>query len=632
MPKIGQIEDGYQFKGGDPSKPENWTPVQPQEDPYKDVMMRPPTPMQAPFGGGAIPIPSELRKSEVFKDRPYGPGMGGYMNVLKGATFGYGDEILAKTISSISDEPYEKVLANLRGQQKVYQEETPVPATALQLGGGLAVGGPAMKLLPKRIADLPPILKWPAIGGGFGALQGSGEAEEDRGMGALKGGLLGGAFGLALPVAGALVRKPAEFIAKQFRAPETEAQKLVVNALQRDQITPQQAVQEMQRLGPQSTLADISPNIRALAGAVAERPGPVMQRAEQMLETRSRSMAPRIVGELRKLTGNDKEAFGTYNQIITRRAAQSKPYYDDAMTQAVPTESMQRVIRGLDDLVTGQEGTKIAKAVESFKRQLIDKKGQPVTTIRQIDGIKKDLDDKISTLYRQGQKERAGILQQAKRALLAEVDQAVPSYATARQIFSNETKVLDSLKLGRNILSDDFEVMAARIESMSKAESEAFITGAIKTIRDKLLNTGIGNNAARKLSAPIIREKLSNIFPDEQSFNQFMKQIDAEEIFQMTRAAATKGSQTHARREAEKALASETETSLGNYARGVIGDLLGTQEKTLEQAGKILYTQGPAGQRMVQELEKVLPNMTPEQKQEIMKLFMMMSGQQIGAQ
>lgn len=120
-----------------------------------------------------------------------------------------------------------------------------------------------------------------AVGAPVGALTGFNQAEgelDDRIVGGGTGAVIGGAIGAAAP---ALIEGGSagfrwlldQTIRRANNNAATPASRKVVEALRRDGLTPEEAVQRARELGPDGMLADVGENTRALAGSVMRTPG-----------------------------------------------------------------------------------------------------------------------------------------------------------------------------------------------------------------------------------------------------------------------------------------------------------------------------------------------------------------------
>lgn len=88
MPQVGAIEDGYRFKGGDPSRQESWEPVGPKAAPA--------------WGAGAMELPD----GSIVR---YGPRGGA--TVLKKPGGGGGDDVGALTEDQGKAQTYARLMA-----------------------------------------------------------------------------------------------------------------------------------------------------------------------------------------------------------------------------------------------------------------------------------------------------------------------------------------------------------------------------------------------------------------------------------------------------------------------------------------------------------------------------------------
>jgi hypothetical protein len=128
-------------------------------------------------------------------ERPRSPLQSAMIGMSQGATFGLGDEAIAKLESIRSGRPYEDVLQEARGMYKQASEQNPASYLTGEIGAGIAtpIGQAATGAKLGRLA---------AMGAGTGALSGLGYSEgQDIGQVA-KDVAIGGILGGSLPVLG----------------------------------------------------------------------------------------------------------------------------------------------------------------------------------------------------------------------------------------------------------------------------------------------------------------------------------------------------------------------------------------------------------------------------------------------
>jgi hypothetical protein len=198
---------------------------------------------------------------------------GAARGALQGATFGFGDEIVAGVgalpLSLISGkdigQSYNELLDQERGRISQFREERPITAIGSEIGGSIGTGiaGLGTKAgaatarfigsggLPARIG------KGALAGSASGGLYGLGTGEEGvRLESAGQGAVLGGAFGGAVPAAGALVKsssKGLENTYKGFKARDVEQLQAASDAIKQRSQSAYQAMRESgATLKPQS--------------------------------------------------------------------------------------------------------------------------------------------------------------------------------------------------------------------------------------------------------------------------------------------------------------------------------------------------------------------------------------------
>ena len=275
----------------------------------------------------------------------------GIRQLIQGALFDFGDEAEAGVRSLVEDRTYPQIVEDIRTQNQAFREQNPGAALALQILGGVGTGAGGTNLLLKgapKLRGALPTLKYPLAGAGAGAaaaagatdpdtitLPGSdrpftpsgqmiekmqeematasperkvelqqeidarqkalasGESQSRLGWPTLMGGAFGAGAGTVLPVAA----KGVTYVTKEyvdgllsqihFRAPEKTAALKIKNALNRDELTPQQAIDKIEELGEGAVLGDVGPHTRGLTQkALEQAPADVRRAATTHLASR----------------------------------------------------------------------------------------------------------------------------------------------------------------------------------------------------------------------------------------------------------------------------------------------------------------------------------------------------------
>lgn len=558
-------------------------------------------------------------------DRPargYGPAR----SVLQGMTFGFADEAgigaAAAAAKATGDKRpisdiYREMKDSYNLEQQQYEKSYPVESTALEIGGGLSTGLAATPTAAGRFLAINPIK-----GGGIvGALAGAGAANtiEDipiqSGAGALTGlatgGITRGLFGRSsLSPDGAtpgLVVRMASGI-RSLRGPEQAAAQVVGRDIRSSGMTPQQAAQQLDELGPEATLSDISDNLARTARTVYTQKGPGAEITRESLESRSIGGPQRVVADLKRITGKDTNFFETVKGVISNRKAESAPLYAEADKVNVGSNAIKSLHKQLLDKAEEATGTRLSGALKKFAGMLKSGDGWK-TSVKQLDIVKRQTRDMVTRAYRSGDsdtgKELDGMLKILSNSngtgILEKSSQA---YRQANQIFSDESAVLKALESGRKVLSADADEVMENLTTLSLAEKDAFIQGAVKAIRDHILS-------GKKFSNDLVRERLRNAFPSDDAFKQFMSAVEREKTFAGTKGFVLGGSQTTNKASDIMDAAIQTggvvqNAASGNYAAAAIGALrkvLGQNripERLHEPLAKALTT--PEGSRRAVEI------------------------------
>lgn len=533
---------------------------------------------------------------------PRTPAEGGGMHPMEsaartlghGASFGYSDELMALAREQMGQGEYEGLV---QAEREKYEQ---IPASAKVMGdvvGGTATALAAPLAIPGKVAQagsqiaarLPGWLKASGLAGAYGALYGSGTAEEGE---RLEGAKSGGATGAALGAAGYPIVKGVQYvggkigesIGKRVRPPGSAARATVGRRAAMDEMTQARMQQRLKDLGPQATLYDAGgPNVQGLGRHVASVPGPAQNRAQILLNQRAQGEAARVNRAVAK--GLDPEDYyaaeeGFLNTLRTR----AKPLYDEAYTkfQSVTSKPLQRVLqsktgkKALREAMDIAENEGIPMDVEAIEAGNI--------SLQMWDDIKRGFDSLLDKgAYRNeltGRLNTKGFsVDSMRRRLLKELDQATGGktglYAKARATYAGDAEVLGALKDGRKALLKDPEVIAKRLGELSDAGKEAYRSGVARALKDEVSKVpGKGSAAMRIFGNSAKRARIRAAFPDQKSYRELSKALIAEQRFASGRAKAMTGSMTEPRR-AESA-------DILREAAGVAGVTAGTQ------AGKVL--------------------------------------------
>lgn len=548
-------------------------------------------------------------------------------NLTQGATFGFSDEIAAAITAGVkapfskktAREVFDEQLAIERDNLRRASEQFPKTSIAGLVTGGVGTGGAVAKGATQLLSKVPRLPRIAAIGATEGGAFGAGTAEEER----LKSAAIGAGIGAVVaPVAtGAITaigragkRLISPVARAAFNTPQRQAERLVQRAMELDELGPATAGQQLRQLGPQATLADLGENLSGLARAATAKTGRGRTIAANLLTSRQVGQQGRVL----KAAGvpEAKEFKSLFAGVLRNRQSASTPLYQEAFSQ--PLQLTPKLTALLNR-------PSVQKSLKRAANILKDEGGQG-GHVRLLNAVKQDLDDQIGKALRGGKRNEARRLLDIKRQLLEEVDAQVPAYAQARQLFAGEAALKDSANLGRSLLTRrvDLDDMEFALQAMTEGERHAFRLGAVRGMVDKLEGLPETRNAAQKLiESTRARELLNLAFPDDATFQRFIRTAEAESTFSFTRNRILGGSPTARIQEEVRDLANES-SIIGAIARG--GDPIstginflrsigmgGVSDETLEQVAKILFRQSVprgtlsrvAGERLLPQIPEV---------------------------
>tara|TARA_R100001244_G_scaffold114189_1_gene84595 strand:+ start:1963 stop:3795 length:1833 start_codon:yes stop_codon:yes gene_type:complete len=547
-----------------------------------------------------------------------GPVGAALNNVGQGLSWGYSDELAAGMAATLTapfspetfDEIYAEQLEEERKSLEISQKKYPKTAFVGILGGGIISGGTLYKAGTQILRNVPNLARLMGFGGAEGAAFATGMSEEgtgqlrdiqarlgikDVGVGTAFG-VLGGPLGAG---AGALLRKlGSKVVMPIFRrateTPKGQAQRIVGRKLEQDEMGPAHIAEELERLGPRAVIADLGENVGALGRDITARPGRIRTIAANFLRNRQLTQQQQIL----KAAGLEDVDVGDYRRtfqaMIKNRATKAQKHYDIAYAAELEaTEVLEELLKRPAVRSSVRKATNILKD----EGLVADR-----NSVRFMQAVKEDLDDRISRAYRAGAEKLARRLINIKKGILKEVDSQVPDYATARNVFAGEKSLQTSAKMGRSLFGNkvNLDEIQDAVALMTVGERHTFRLGAVRGLIDVLEETPLDRNTAKRwaeASSARSREILNLAFPTKQVFDNFVKTATAETRFASTQGRVLGGSVTGRIAEGQKDL-----NNLMGFAHALRGDpaALGLQflrtivggdvsEETLEEVGSLLF-------------------------------------------
>lgn len=455
---------------------------------------------------------------------------------------------------------YNERLALERELDARRQERNPVASIAGEAVGAvptsmLAGGGIANALTGGRA-----LIANSLLGAGQGAVYGGLAANEDRVGGAQIGGVLGGvapsvisAGRGALNLINSTMFKPAANALSGAMRPQANALSQVERRMTDAGVSPQAAMSQLDQAAAAGNdamvLADVGGSqTQRLMRSANNIGGPGADQIQTTLANRNAAQADRVSAAVRDIMGDPESYYSTIDDLIAKRKADASALYQEAYAQ--PTDFTVE----LEQLL--QRPT-MANALRSAQRMSADEGIQSqqffariaddgtvtierTPSTQELDLVKRGLDDIIEanteTLPNMTRKlnNQGRIAQNLKSALLDEMS-GNEAYAAARAAFESETASLNAIEQGRRLINADPEIARRAIASMSEADRELARIGVSKAINDQISRRGDGLDVLKPFfGSTRKREVLRELFPDEQSFNNFAAMMEREVLMRRT--------------------------------------------------------------------------------------------------
>ena len=506
------------------------------------------------------------RDEQAAAQPNYAVGLG--RAIGQGATFGYADEAEAGMRALIDQNEgedyttaYTRIRDGVRGSNQAFGEANPVTSTVAEIAGavgaalvpGLGTAGAAGRFIGGGATLAGRAGRTAVVGAAQGGLYGAGTANEieDIPGSAAQGAVLGGALGGAVPVA----LKGGQAVWNTIRnkaKPELGAAARLAQAFERDGVTVDTVRRNLRAeaaAGRPATIADSAgKNVKMELDRVAQSPGAGSNAAEEFYSSRNRDQLRRISESMVSMaqvgTKNSDDVAATIATTMEQRSRAAKPLYDKAWQ--FQAELNDGIVQAYDTLIkspAGQSAMKSAKKILNVE----DFDGQPM--MLRIQAVKEAIDDDIGALLRKGRNKQAGKLIELKNNLLANVDNANPSYAQAREVWSNGETYLKSVQSGRDLAKNATTATQVKqtYAKLSAVDREAFRMGVVDEIITQMRsNSAKEPNLINKLRSPEMRDKLTAVMTPKQA-RRFEKMIAGEDRMFEVGAGALRGSQTAGR-------------------------------------------------------------------------------------
>lgn len=497
--------------------------------------------------GGPSPVaPTTAPRAPRPEAFSTGPGS----QFLQGLTMGFSDEAIAALRAAKGQGKYEDLVKAEREALRKYGEERPVVGGAAELAGAIApavmTGGASLipgasRALAQRIgpraAELllgtkPTVGRMAATGAGTGAVTAVGTSEQpglELPAEAAKGAVLGGAGAGAVGAIGKYVAAPAFARLKTslgFGSADRAADLAIARALQKDGLTPDQALAALQASQRgEMTLADVGENTAALLRRASAAPGESRRFVKGELAGRELERVSRVSDDLRTLMSGSKDFFTDVQDLMKKRSSDANALYSAAYSAGPlfgPNTAPE--IAKLKNLPS------FDAAMRAGAKRMADQGvdiSDPRNTLRALHETKLALDDMIETAMRGGQTNQAKTLIGMKERMLRDMEHASPEYRIAREAYAGDSEMLAAMSEGKNIYGMpemDMRKFIQRFQS-SPSEYDAFRAGIAQAMLERLRAGGPSADPLKTVFPKGIEEKVRRAFRDDAAFDQFKARL-----------------------------------------------------------------------------------------------------------
>jgi hypothetical protein len=452
-----------------------------------------------------------------------------------------------------------------------YKEEQPIGSAVAQGAASLPLG---MLNLGRNIApNVGPVMRSVGSGLGFGTVAGAGEAKELEDIpqeaatsgvtSAVLGGATEGVMKAVRPVKQVIGAQAARIIPESVRgmvggSSVDIARRRVAQAMLRDGATTDQVAARMSKLGDDAILAESAGyNTRDLLDTMATLTGRTKNYTEQFIRTRQAQRGTRIANAAQtQLSPSGARLADSVESLITKRDVEATPLYDQLKTVSITLDDdLKQILDASKKLGAFARAEKIATGLrEPFTLKDVNKATD--VSMTDLDKVKRGLDDLItgkSAVNDRGEINEFGrSVVKLKQDFLKRLDNMTVDqetgkslYASARNAYAGPSALISAAELGRTVLNKPAATIRTLVKDMSDSELESFRVGAYEGLRD-LAGTQSGQTRLLNMwKEPATQERLKEIFPSERSYREFASTIAAEsrkkEIQSVGRGSQTAG-------------------------------------------------------------------------------------------
>jgi len=518
-------------------------------------------------------------QATVEENKPQGSS---FVDKLKALAVGgselipFNEEIVAGVTAPFVPETYSQLLEGARQAKQQIKEKAPGYYLGGEIGTGLGAG-----VLTKPIQGataLSRIGKNALASAGLGALYGAGSGEglENRISSATGGAILGGVVGGGVSAIGEGIKKATPAVKNMF--PKYREQQKLADFIEGNPIIKEKMPNILARIddaksrGVDLTFAEAvyqetkDPTLLTQARALIEKNRQVGGKLLQQQAIKEQTQIPEMFGKTTRDIGAvesvddigaqvKNELGGVIEKERSKLQEKARPVYEAIRNKKIPAKS--ELFR---DPVIQQE-IKDALKDPLFMREAKDLK---LNSIGFLDEIKKNIDVKINNL---NPKDRITFkrLTQVKNLITNTIDQYVPDYAKARNIYVEGMPNIELLSKGKvgkiaqmidvdnNKIVDSIfsnatsEKQVAQIAKNLKPETRealvaSYFDNAMRSVRGD--EAGIGTLPNKLFSTARDKNKIALLLNDHEKYSEIKNTMEVLKAFQGGKGYLRGGSQT----------------------------------------------------------------------------------------
>jgi len=430
-----------------------------------------------------------------------------------------------------------------------------------------------------------------ALAAGVGSQEGIDpvKAAVSAGLGAALPGVVEPILRGGASVLGAAARYPINRV-RSALAPDAQASRDIASAVGADRafprgqpLTPQEA-RAAGRAGQDLRVIDAGGEAtRALARSAANQSPEARSLIGNLIDERLEGQSTRAESFIRDLVNRPGQVGGP-NAPATREALEiaarnaRRPLYDAAYSQG-RNGLMSPILTKLSgapamESAMAQAANTVRNRAAAAGGRTTGTRGPNGYTLEFWDAVKRNLDDQIGTLKRQGALSAARDIDALRRPLVAELDRMVPDFARARGTAQTYFQAQNALEAGENFVAGRFEGGAARraLAAMTQQErdlfAEGFATRFISRVRDNPDRRSLLNSIN---NSPNARERLTIALGPNRA-RQLETFLRVEGVMDLVRGAM--GNSTTARQLVELGLVGGLGYSQGDEEGGLLATAL----------------------------------------------------------